>query len=471
MARAWAAIGVVLAMAVGAWLRIGAAAHGYAPDELVNVTHKGAWLILTDPESAVNPPLLRLVVNLPADTGAALVWGRALSVLCGVLAIPAVAALGRRVGGLGGMVAAAWILALHVDAVRMSAQIRAYSPFVLVAALHLVAVMRWADAPDRRRRWAVALSAMVLPQLHYFGVPLLLGVAAAAWTEPRTRRLWWLYVPAALALLPLAAMITGASTARVAMKGSLSDTLWLMASLDLQGVPAVADRALGWLKLRSDLTEHALQALITSALLAASLSRARPLATAERTLVGALAGVLLGVLGFSTVQFVRSPVALYVAVAAIPLLTAWAGRARTTAGAALALAVVGAGLGPALARGLSDLSAPWPDDAAPEFVASFHAHDAVRGDRPVFVTPRHALNDVFVAFAGRQLMDARERGAGVCARDRDCFVWDGVPFRVWTEGAPPDGLVFGVEDIDPALGACAVVERRPFALVLDCPGG
>lgn len=461
------------AVAVGAWLRLAAARHGYAPDELANITHKGAWAIITDPESGVNPPLLRLVVNLPFETGGSLVWGRLLSVLCGVLAIPAVAALARRVGGLGAMVAAAWIIALHLDAVRMSAQIRAYSPFVLVAALHLLAVMRWAEAPaERPRRWAVALSALVLPQLHYFGVPLLLGVAAAAAIEPSTRRLWRLYVPAALALLPLVLLITGEHEARVAMKGALSDTLLLMLSLDLQGVPALSGRLFGWLRLRPDLTDHALQATITSGLLLASVLRARPLSTAARTLVGALVGVLLGVLGFSTVQYVRSPVALYVAVSAIPLLAASLGLARSRAGVALAALALVLGLGPALVRGLADLSSPWPEDSAPDFVASFHTHDAARGDRPVFVTPRHALNGVFVAFAARQLMDAPERGAGVCGGDHDCFVWDGIPFRVWTSGPLPDGLVLGVEDIDPALRAsCAVVEQRPFAVVLDCRGG
>lgn len=470
MQRAWAGLGVVAAVVVGAWLRLAAAQHGYAPDELANITHKGALAIVMDPESGVNPPLLRLIVNLPFDTGGSLVWGRVLTVLCGVLAIPAVAALARRVGGLGAMVAAAWIVALHLDAVRMSAQIRAYSPFVLVAALHLLAVMRWAEAPAARgRRWAVALSAVVLPQLHYFGVPLLLGVAASMAVAPTTRRLWRLYVPAALALLPLVLLITGEHEARVAMKGALSDTLLLMLSLDLQGGSALASRVFGWLRLRPDLTDHALQAAITSALVAVSVLRARPLTVAARVLLGALMGVLVGVLGFSTVQYVRSPVALYVAVSAIPLVAAWVGLARSGAGAALAALAITVGLGPALARGLADLSAPWPEDSAPDFAATFREHDAVRADRPVYVTPRHALNGLFVAFAGRQLMDAPERGAGVCAGDRDCFVWDGVPFRVWTEGAPPSGLVLGVEEINPALRAsCAVVAERPFAVVLDC---
>jgi hypothetical protein len=468
--RVGAGLGVVAAVAVGVWLRVAAAKHGYAPDELANITPKGALAIITDPESGVNPPLLRLVVNLASDTGGSLVWGRALSMLCGVLAIPAVAALARRVGGLGAMVAAAWILALHLDAVRMSGQIRAYSPFVLVAALHLLAVMRWADAPDQRgRRWAVALSALLLPQLHYFGVPLLLGVAGPALLDPTTRRLWRLYVPSALALLPLVQLITGDHEARVVMKGGLSDTLLLMLSLDLQGVPEWASRLFGWLRLRSDLTDHALQAAITTGLLVVSTWRLRPWSTDTRVLVGALVGVLAGVLGFSSLQYVRSPVALYVAVSAIPLLVAWVGRAKTTLGAVAVVIGLAAGLGPGLARGLTDLNQRWPEDAAPDFVGTFHDYDAVRGGRPVYVTPRHALNGLFVAFSGRPLADARERGAGECARDRDCFVWEGVPFRLWTEGAPPNGLVFGVEDIGPLLQlACTVVAQGPFSVVLDC---
>ncbi len=447
----WIAAATLVGAAV-CWL---AARHGYAPDELANVSHSGPWDLFVDPESGVNPPLLRLVVNAGFDTAGSLIWGRALTLACGIAAIPVMAALTRRVAGTTSAITAAWVLALHLDAVRMSAQIRAYSPFLLVTLLHLLAVARWRERPSRTT--AVWVTALLLPQLHYFGAPLLLGIAAAAAADPSTRRLWRAYVPAALALLPLVPMMLGGEEARVEMRRPLIEVLAVLGSLGLQAPAVLGQVASAATGLRPDLGLHTAQAVLTAAVAAAAWWFG-PRSPLRGLLFGATAGLLGGVLLFSLVQYVRSPVSVMFTAAMLPWIVGLLGAA----GPALATALFAAPLG----FGLIDIARPWPEDALMAFDRHLPAWETARAGRPIFVAPEHALGGLHVALTGRQLADSAARGAGVCDGDPRCFVYGTIPFRGLVEPSPVDGLLVLVEAAVPT--GCVPLAAAKFLAVVDC---
>ena len=179
----------------------------------VDYARHPVWELATRSLDPGNPPLYYLMLK-----GWMALWGtsdlalRSLSVLCGVLCIPALFALARRLSGRPAVaLGAAFLLAIAPRHVFFSQEIRAYVPIALLAIVSthvLLAALRtggwW--------RWSLyVLLAACAPYLHFQGFLLLLaqGVAGGAYllAARAPRRAWaaWAVAQAALAGLALPA--------------------------------------------------------------------------------------------------------------------------------------------------------------------------------------------------------------------------------------------------------------------------
>lgn len=445
-------IWVALCMAVGLVRRIGALAHGYEPDEMAQLYGREFWRIPFDAESAVNPPLLRTLQNvLVADA-----WvpdlGRWISVVAGTATIPVLAVLSVRVAGgrqLAGVLAAA-ILAVHPTAVEMSAQSRSYATYMLVLSLHALFLLRWLEAPDRPAR-GVVVTAALLPWLHYLAIPQLVLLAVFLQPLAGKRLLGKLYVPAAVGILPMAPMVLGETSTRVATPGTLMDSLWGIASAALQPPTPIGP---------FDARTGPPAFLLLSVVLAV-VALAAP--AARRTRLTAILGVFAvfgSVLALSPVQFVRSPVGLHLLVFLLPTLAALPTLLpHAFARALAALLLVHLTFG-----GIPDVVGERvrPDDAARDFAPRWHDWDAVRAGRPVALHPGYA-NVLMHFYLKREHVMYAPPDAAACQGHARCFLHDGVPFvpakapvrnalLVSFESPPTDGIGDGCTPLHAEVG-------------------
>lgn len=218
-------LGAVLAIAclgAAAWLRLPMLERGFTSDEVSLVQPFRFWKVLTDAESGVNPPLLRLLFNMPFDGADVLVWGRRTSLVAQLGAVVLAFVAGRRLArgrNLGGLLAALPLIVLPL-AVEQAARYRSYSFSLVTAYWHLDALTRMLDADAAeappRARFEFAVSAFLLPQWHYFWAPVLLveGLGLLMFA-PRSRRRIMLYAPAALGTLPAIWFIASETSRRV----------------------------------------------------------------------------------------------------------------------------------------------------------------------------------------------------------------------------------------------------------------
>jgi hypothetical protein len=209
------ALGLVLVLfGAGLVLRVLALRHGYQSDEIA-LLHSAAsfW---SNPENGINPPLHRLLLHAWLSDVPALRLGRGLSLVCGTGALWFSYQIGRTIGG--NRVSGAMSLALAAFTgivIEHAALTRVYSVWFLVATWHVYAALRWLAAPDERRSAVeMAVSAALLPQLHYLSIPILalegivLSLVSRRWTL--VAKCW---APAVVATLPLLALILRAPEA------------------------------------------------------------------------------------------------------------------------------------------------------------------------------------------------------------------------------------------------------------------
>jgi 4-amino-4-deoxy-L-arabinose transferase-like glycosyltransferase len=126
------------------------------------------------------------------------------SVAFGVLIVPLMWAVGRRLIGRGAGVAAAWLTALHPLYVYYSQEARMYTQLVFLGVLAGYLLIRAASAPSRPARWWAAFTGASAAMLytHYFGAFLLIAYAlcyAIYWL--RHDRQWAHLWPALLSAL------------------------------------------------------------------------------------------------------------------------------------------------------------------------------------------------------------------------------------------------------------------------------
>ena len=134
---------------------------------------------------------------------------RLLSVIAGVLAIPVMYLLGRKLFGPRAGMLAALFLALSACAISVSQEARAYSFVVLLVLLSTYLFVRLVEAPRPAGMWAYALVAGLTCYFHYFGVLVpaahYVTMIAARPKEPRLGR--FLTMAAAVIALLAAPML------------------------------------------------------------------------------------------------------------------------------------------------------------------------------------------------------------------------------------------------------------------------
>ncbi len=427
----WARVGLACLVVLGAWLRLRAIGHGLTPEEVSDVEHGSLGYYLSGAEVGVNPPLLRVALNLLLECRDTLIAGRILSLACGLLTplwLFAVARRASRGSDVAGLFAAAMAAVLPM-AVETGTEFRAYAPALACTAAMLAAAGAVLDTPEdaSRRGSVVGFTglAVLLPQLHYMGVPLLLGLGAALLTVRAARPLLAGLVVSGLVFLPIAVVAWGQSESRATEGGDVREGLLAVGSLDLS-LPGdwldwMIDSGLvsGW----HDAERAGLAGFVIMALSIAALCWRR-LGGLQRGLIGASVGVLGGTAIFATAHHVRSPVAVILLSAVAPLVASlpsvFPRRWRP---------VMSALLFPPLLVGVVD---KWSRAEAPTDPMGWFDHhvrdfDAVRGDAPVWLMPRISHTTLHFYLVGHSW--GPHAPATACEGDTDCFELRGVRFR------------------------------------------
>ncbi|MCB9679906.1 MAG: hypothetical protein H6733_00415 [Alphaproteobacteria bacterium] len=443
-------LAVVALMAVGGWLRLGMLDDGYSPDEFANILYGSVWQILTDPESGVNPPLLRLL-NAPFGEAGALVVGRWLSWVGGTAAIGLTFAVARAASGgstVAGLLAAA-LVAFNPEAVKMSGRFRSYGVLMPLMAWHALAVGGWmagqaAGVGDEVRRHArqVQVSAALMPWIHYATIPVMLGLGLVGLAVPRMRRLGLLYVPAAVLVSPMALLVFGNTSARVAQHDSVGTLLVQIVSLQFQAqrIPAPWLHAVGITDSRYGPTAIVVGVGMVLSLLLwrRATDTARFLTLAAWVFVGALVAL-------SGVQLVRSPTASLLLIWTAPLLATLPAYVPDRVVRVLLSAIVGALLLARDAEPLRQLQHYTTYDGLRTFALHFHDLDGERGDLPLYTWPGYTHVGLFFYVRGGHLRRDPWPPPPPCPEE-GCWVGDGVAFRAcstWPEaGKNPDPGVY-----------------------------
>jgi hypothetical protein len=474
---------VLIGLAVaGVALRLPLLGLGTTSDELANVTDGGFRAILDHPETAVNPPALRWVANLPFDDWGAVRWGRRLALACSVASIGLGYVVGRRAAGghvLAGLLAAA-LLAFHPYPVHDAAQLRAYAWWTATALVHVLAMGAALDAepgPVRRRWLALAIaSAALLPWIHYFAVPVLLALGVAVVVAmPGRRGLVLAYVPAALGVLPLVPRVLAPSSQRVAPdREPVGIVLQRLTSLELRTTgPAWDLFGKAWKAAVGGWPDAGTAMAVTTALLLlAAVPLAGRLPRTARLVVAGVVGVLAGALAFAQVQYVRPStlsMVLTFAAPALPAVVAALPRGRTAA-----LVLLGAWYGADLPARYRLQAFTWSADEATPWLARHHEEVTARAaGRPVWIVPREATWSVWYHLT--HTVPRRAPRDERCAGLDPCFsiaghAWAGV--RDPGDGAGLDGVLVSLDPWrrEGFASACTPVEVHPAWGVWDCPG-
>ncbi|HEX8159731.1 MAG TPA: glycosyltransferase family 39 protein, partial [Solirubrobacteraceae bacterium] len=161
------------------------------------------------PGSESSPPLYYLLEWLWTQLfGTGEVGLRSLSALIGTVTIPAVWALGRRLGGNGAGLVAAALLAVNPMLVWFSQEARAYALLALLGALAALLWLRALELPTSSRLLAWGLVAALAMATHYYAIflvgPQALWLVYRAPTARGRAIALALPVAAALVLAPLA---------------------------------------------------------------------------------------------------------------------------------------------------------------------------------------------------------------------------------------------------------------------------
>jgi len=178
----------------GAFLRLVALGHkSFWLDEIASVTIARRpspvfWHFLWHDEGNMALYYVLLKPWLHLGYGEATV--RLLSVVPGVLSLPLMYVLGKRLFGREAGVLATALLAVNACAIAVSQEARAYSFVVLAVLLSTYLFVRCMEGPSYRGAIAYALVAGVTCYFHYFGVlvPVAHGISFLA--VPPKRRSW-----------------------------------------------------------------------------------------------------------------------------------------------------------------------------------------------------------------------------------------------------------------------------------------
>src|SRR5262249_30530527 len=172
-------IGLLLITIAGAWLRwrnIGARSLWVDEGSSVAIAHLDWWnflRLLWRREANMSRYYLLLCGWLHFGSSEALIRG--LSVLFGVLTIPAIYALARKLGSRATGVTAAALLALNVYHIRYSQEARAYALAVLLVTLSSWSLLVLGERPSAKWRWTYTLSSALSVYAHFYSLLVLIS--------------------------------------------------------------------------------------------------------------------------------------------------------------------------------------------------------------------------------------------------------------------------------------------------------
>lgn len=180
---------LVLAAGFGAWLRLShIAARSLWVDEgsSVAIARLDWWnffRLLWRREA--NMSLYYLLLRGWLHFGASEAWVRGLSALFGVLAIPAIYSMARRMWGVATAVMAAALLTVNAYHIRYSDEARGYSLAVLLVTVSCWSLVEFVKKNTKQARWIYAVSSVLAVYAHFYS----LLVLVAQWIYLRSLKL------------------------------------------------------------------------------------------------------------------------------------------------------------------------------------------------------------------------------------------------------------------------------------------
>ena len=236
----WERAALGLMLLAGAWIRVPSLTQSPTSDELSFLKWRGVDWIFRDSLNRVHPPFFRMSVTAFFEPEQALLVGRCLALTAGLLGIVVVWALTRRAtdSRIAALCSAAAFTALPTH-IAFSTMFRPYTALALLMAAHLLALGHWVDDKGRGRAglW-VGLTALLMPQVHYIAVPwlALTGLSVVIFTRLRWIKLA-VYLPAALAMLPLFKSILGNLSAQSSAGADTTRSLEHLFGMGLHAAP------------------------------------------------------------------------------------------------------------------------------------------------------------------------------------------------------------------------------------------
>jgi hypothetical protein len=238
-----------LVLLAGAWIRVRSLTQSPTSDELSFLKWRGVDWIFRDSINQLHPPFFRMSVTAFFEPDQALLVGRYVALTAGLLGIVVVWALTRRAtdSRLAALCGAATFAALPAH-IAFSAMFRPYTTLALLMATHLLTLSYWVD--NKGRGWAglwVGLTALLMPQVHYIAVPwlALTGLSVVILTPLRWTRLA-VYLPAALAMLPLFGSISSNLSAQKSPGANIMRSFEHLFGMGLSAAPGAAFLSQMW---------------------------------------------------------------------------------------------------------------------------------------------------------------------------------------------------------------------------------
>ncbi len=368
-------------------------------------------------ETAINPPLHRMISALfpVQDTIAA---GRMISLLCFATAVVFAFLLGRKLSRGSALVGAAtaMMLACNWEAQLQSSMYRSYGMWLALAMWHWWALVRVLDDNNRHARVELAVSAVLLPWVHYGSVPMLLfeGLGVLAFSKQRWN-IFPLFIPAAVAFLPLLWPIFGKTGADHIPSGRGS---WeIIKAHSTAGLP---NHRIPWLLLVPLVCVYWLD-------------------SAHRVMLLAYAGMLAATGVMAQVHMVRAPAALWMAPMLLPLVASLGLVARVEPLRmvwAVGIIVIALGVGGRHNR------VSRAGEGMDFVVNNWSVWQQQAAGRDIYVKPGGDFYWLFYELKGR--LHRSETQSPLCGKRR-CFVHDGVIVRPLDDKRPSTpGLVLEI---------------------------
>lgn len=196
-------VAILVVMTLALAVRWPSLSDGYTSDEVSLVLPWSFLNILLDGESAVNPPWFPAIFNALFDTHNVVRWGRRWSMAMSGCTVVLLWHACQQFGGqrLWPAVVPCVLFACHPWAIDHGAVFRVYSTATAAGALYLWSLGRVLNQPSRRWIYLLGASALLLPQLHYYWLPVLAGSTALLYSSGY-RQAAFAQVPGLLGTVP-----------------------------------------------------------------------------------------------------------------------------------------------------------------------------------------------------------------------------------------------------------------------------